>query len=171
MNDIVGQMSPSMRRRLMARRTYSSLTAAKESISAFSWENALTTRMPEKFSCAAVDISENWAWSRSNFWWTRRPMNQKVSETSGMSTTEMSVSFSETPSIEMIVKANVMDVETMFITPGPCIIRVADRSLVIRAMRSPIRWCWKYARCMRWRWANRSLRMSYSMNRDVFIMK
>jgi len=143
MNDIVGQMRPSVRRSSIARRTYSSFTRANDAISACSCENAFTTRMPEKFSCALVDIAENWACRRSNFRCTRRPMIQNVSDTRGMSTIEMSVSFTERASIDAMVKMNVIVVASTFMTPGPCICRTAERSFVMRAMRSPIRWCWK----------------------------
>ena len=81
------------------------------------------------------------------------------------------MSFTETLSIDATVKMNVIVVAVTFMKPGPCIWRTAERSLVMRAMRSPIRWCWKYARCIRWRCANRSLRISYSTYREMFIMK
>ena len=33
---------------------------------------------------------------------------------------------------------------TRYMTPGPSIMRTADRSFVARDMISPVRWCWKY---------------------------
>ena len=56
---IDGQMSPCIALSATARRKYSWLTAAKSFVSAASCENAFTTRMPEKFSCALVDMSPN----------------------------------------------------------------------------------------------------------------
>ena len=97
-------------------------------------------------------------------------MTAKLIVAIGMSTSEMSVSFTLTPSIEMTVKMTTRLVELPMRIPKPVIWRTALRSFVRRAIRSPMRWCWKYARCIRSRWAKRSLRIRYSRRRDESMM-
>ena len=99
--------------------------------------------MPEKFSCAFVDMSPNCDWRRSNRWCTVRPMYQKVSEASGMRMSAMTVSFRETEIIESTENVKTITVNEPCMMPGPIIWRTQVRSFVIRAIRSPIRWCWK----------------------------
>ena len=167
---IEGQIRPCIPVRATARRKYSRFTRAKSRVSASSWAKAFTTRIPEKFSCAFVDMSPNCAWSRSKRTWTVRPMYQNVIEASGMRISARIVSFTDTESIESTAKANTMIVNEPCMMPGPIIWRTHVRSFVMRAMRSPIRWCWKYARCMRCRCAKRSFRMRYSAFREASSM-
>ena len=51
--------------------------------------------------------------------------------------------------------------------PGPSTMRTAFMSLVARDMRSPVWRAWKNDAGWRSRWANRSLRRSYSTWRDM----
>ena len=66
-------------------------------------------------------------------------MYQKVSEASGIRINAMTVSFSETEIIESTENVNTMIVKDPCMIPGPIIWRTHERSLVMRAMRSPIR--------------------------------
>src|SRR3972149_6586152 len=50
-----------------------------------------------------------------------------------------------------------------YMMPGPANRCTAFRSLIARAIRSPVRVCWKKPRWRRCRWAEESLRISYSM--------
>ena len=104
-----------------ARPTYSRLTRAKSCASGPSWLKAFTTRMPEKFSCALVERSPNFACSRSKRTWTLRPTYQNASDATGIRIMEMTVSFTETPSIESTAKTKVMIVNEPCISAGPSI--------------------------------------------------
>ncbi len=136
---IDGQISPCMALSETARLKYSWLTFAKSLVSASSCENAFTTRIPEKFSCAFVDMSPNCACRRSKRRWTVRPMYQKVREASGMRISAMIVSLRDTEIIERTENVNTITVKEPCMIPGPIIWRTQVRSLVIRAIRSPIR--------------------------------
>ena len=104
--------------------------------------------MPEKFSCALADRSPNCACSCSKRLFTRRPTVQNVYDENGVRTSATSASFVFTPNIDTKVKKSVRSVFVSIRMPKPTICRTAWRSFVRRAMRSPIRWCWKYARCI-----------------------
>ena len=61
----------------------------------------------------------------------------------GVSASVMSASFVLTLNIEMNVNRSVSSVFVSMSVPKPIICRTACRSFVSRAMRSPMRWCWK----------------------------
>ena len=121
MNAIAGQMSPFIRARSSARSTYSPFTLANDAISGSSWENAFTTRMPEKFSWAFVDRSPNFACSCSKRRLTRRPMNQKLIDVVGIRRSDRIVSFTLTFSIDATVKTSTSEVEVSMRIPKPII--------------------------------------------------
>ena len=66
-------------------------------------------------------------------------MYQKVSEARGMRINAMTVSFRETEIIDSTAKVKTITVNEPCMMPGPIICRTHVRSLVIRAIRSPIR--------------------------------
>ena len=95
------------------------------------------------FSWAAAEMSPNCAWSASKRRLTMRPTTARVSVTKGRMTSEMSVSGTLTLTIAMRVKVTTAAVAMKLTWPIDSIIRTALRSLVMRAIRSPMRWCWK----------------------------
>ena len=94
---------------------------ANDPISGCSCENAFTTRMPEKFSCAFAERSPNCDWSCSKRLFTRRPIVQNVYEEIGVSASVMSASFVLTLNIEMNVNRSVSSVFVSMSVPKPII--------------------------------------------------
>src|SRR5665213_1947111 len=97
-------------------------------------------RAPEKFSCALAEMSENMAWMRSKRRWMRLPKYWTRTEAMGRGTKAQSVSFG----LMRYMKGSAAAVKTMvlalYMIAGPRSWRTAARSLVVRAMMSPVRW-------------------------------
>ena len=64
--------------------------------------------------------------------------------TSGAGSTARNVKRQSIHDMIPIASANVRTVSVQYITPGPSIMRTAFRSLVARAIRSPVRFLAKY---------------------------
>ena len=71
------------------------------------------------------------------------PKPQTASDTNGSGISAIPVSHGSIDSISPMATTKTMPVETAYITAGPTIIRTADRSLVARDIRSPVRRAWK----------------------------
>src|ERR1035437_4600931 len=121
---------------------YSWLAVSKEAISASSWAKARMRRAPEKFSWAWAEMSENMAWMRSKRRWMRWPKDWTRTEARGSGPTAQRVSLG----LMWIMKGSAAAVKTRqfaeYMMAGPRSWRTALRSLVVRAMMSPVRWVW-----------------------------
>src|SRR5206468_11725771 len=99
-------------------------------------------RGPEKFSWALAERSENMAWMRSKRVWMRAPKYWTRTEAMGSGTKAQRVS----QGLMRIMKGSAERVKTMvlalYMMAGPRSWRTAARSLVVRAMMSPVRWVW-----------------------------
>ena len=70
----------------------------------------------------------------------RRPKSTTATLTSGAGIRQNSVSRQSTRAITPIKKTAVKKVSVKYMMPGPSIMRTAFRSLVARAMMSPVRY-------------------------------
>ncbi len=115
-------------------------------------------------------MSENMAWMRSKRLWMRAPKYCTSTEAKGSGTKAKSVS----RGLMRIMNGSAAAVKTMvlaeYMMAGPRSWRTAFRSLVVRAMMSPVRWRWKKLGGWRSRLAKRSLRRSNSISREAPMM-
>ncbi len=121
---------------------YSRLAVSKEAISASSWAKARMRRAPEKFSCALAEMSEYMAWMRSKRRWMRLPKYWTSTEAAGIGTKAKKVSLGLMRYMKGSAAAMKTMVLALYMIAGPRSMRTALRSLVVRAMMSPVRWVW-----------------------------
>src|SRR5277367_3844856 len=118
---------------------YSLLAVSKEAISASSWAKARMRRAPEKFSWALAEMSENMAWMRSKRRWLRATKYWTRTDAIGSGTKAKKVSLG----LMWYMKGRAAAVKTrvlaLYMIAGPRSMRTALRSLVVRAMMSPVR--------------------------------
>ncbi len=117
------------------------------------------------FSCAIVVMRPKCSCTASNRWWMARP--SQIMEIGRSSIGSRAIRVSRTSMWSMNSSANVPPaiVLVRYITAGPAAMRTAERSLVSRAIRSPVRARAKYSASSDSRRANRSFRRSYSIQR------
>ena len=146
---------------------YSSESSSNRSAARASAPNARTTRSPARFSCTCAESSAMRSCTRSNRRWMRSPNHHTESETSGSGSSERSVSRRLITSMKLTDRIPTVSVFTVYITPGPSIMRTAAMSFVAMDMSSPVRRAWNQPSGRRWRWANSSLRRSNSSFREM----
>ena len=121
---------------------YSRLEVSKAAICASSWAKARMSRAPEKFSSACAEMSENIAWMRSKRVWMRAPKYCTSTEAKGNGRKAKSVSRGLMRTMNGRAQAVNTTVLAEYMIAGPSSWRTALRSLVERAMMSPVRWRW-----------------------------
>ena len=122
----------------MLRSRYSSLSRRNSAVSAASCRYARTIRRPERCSWTCVVMVPNWSWMARVRMWIRWPSEiiTTGSPRSGSSASAVSRGLMESMAGSTIVTRTA--VSTMYISAGPAAMRAASRSLVERAMRSPV---------------------------------
>ena len=118
---------------------YRAFSSENRPISARSCRYARTTRTPAKFSCASVVSALNSSCTASNRRWIAPP---SLIVNAGSSTIGRRASSVSRPSMRsMNTRANAPPkiVFVRYMIAGPAAIRTALRSLVSRAIRSPVR--------------------------------
>jgi hypothetical protein len=105
--------------------------------------------------------------TRSKRRWMRSPNHHTESDTSGSGSSETSARRGLIASMKLTDSSPTVSVFTVYMTPGPSIMRTAAMSFVAMLMISPVRRCWNHCTGMRWRWANSSFRRSNSSRREM----
>ena len=96
-------------------------------------------RTPARFSCTRLEMSLNIAWICSKRSWITRPNRMTARLTAGAGMTANSARRQSTRVMMAMARMKVRLVSNQYMTPGPSIMRTALRSLVARAMMSPVR--------------------------------
>jgi hypothetical protein len=85
-------------------------------------------------------MSEKIFWICSKRVWMRRPNTITAIDTSGAGASAIKVKRTSACSITATERINVTLVSVQYMIPGPSIMRTAFKSLVLRAMMSPVRY-------------------------------